>query len=175
MADFGFAKRLASTTSSFCGTPDYIAIEILANKPYSYQVDWWSFGVLIFELISGKTPFRAANSDGIYENIGKMNIQYLSVISGPVKDIVSRLLDANPKTRLGANGSEEIKAMPFFRDINWKKMENRQVSPPVIPLFASPETLELEKITKGGITNYRDMLEDKSIRLSDYKGVFKEF
>ena len=69
LADFGFARILNGKTKSFCGTPDYISWEIVANKEYTHSVDWWSLGVLIFELISGKTPFRAKTRDLIYENV----------------------------------------------------------------------------------------------------------
>lgn len=69
LADFGFAKVVKSTTSSFCGTPDYIAVEVVNGKPYTRAVDLWSFGVLVFELTSGSTPFGDDNSEKIYENI----------------------------------------------------------------------------------------------------------
>ncbi|KAI8900437.1 kinase-like domain-containing protein [Globomyces pollinis-pini] len=179
LADFGFAKRLVTTTSSFCGTPDYIAAEIVASKPYTFTVDWWSLGVLIFELISGKTPFRADDSEGIYSNIQIGKIQWTSLIVGPIKTVVAELLTLDPKKRLGAKGAGEIKASAWFADVEWDKIGHRGVNPPVIPATAAPETLELEKVTKGIQSDYTDILGDTPNppgKFGDpFDGVFKGF
>ena len=178
MADFGFAKRLITTTSSFCGTPDYIASEIVASKPYSFPVDWWSLGVLVFELNSGKTPFRADDSEGIYTNIQIGKIQWTPEIVGPIRDLVTGLLEADPRKRLGAKGAEEIKASAWFKDIQWEKIGHRGVNPPVIPAYATPETLEMEKVTKGIQSDYKDVLGDTITpgKFGDpYEGAFKGF
>ena len=140
MADFGFARILNGKTRSFCGTPDYIAWEIVANKEYTHSVDWWSLGVLIFELVSGKTPFRAKSSDLIYENVIDLNIQWAPAIYGLCKDIIQKLLVINPAFRLGHRlGSPEIKMHMWFSSINWKKISLRQVNPPIIPNVNSTE------------------------------------
>nr|KAJ3418594.1 camp-dependent protein kinase catalytic subunit [Polyrhizophydium stewartii] len=188
LADFGFAKRLTTTTSSFCGTPDYIACEIVAAKPYTFTVDWWSLGVLVFELLSGKTPFRADNSEGIYNNIQSGRIQWVSQITGSIKDLVAGLLDQDPRRRLGARGAGEIKSSKWFADVNWEKIASRGVTPPLVPSYATPETIEMEKVTKGGQqTDYREMLQgkddksggvigDKASKWDDpFGGVFKGF
>lgn len=161
LADFGFAKRLTSTTASFCGTPDYIASEIVASKPYSFAVDWWSLGVLVFELVSGKTPFRADTSEGIYTNIQNNKIQWVPLVAGPIRELCAGLLEQDPVTRLGGRGSQDIKNAKWFSDINWEKLASRGVQPPLIPPFSTPESLELEKVTKGGISDYKDLLEEK--------------
>ncbi|KAJ3256391.1 camp-dependent protein kinase catalytic subunit [Boothiomyces macroporosus] len=180
LADFGFAKRLITTTSSFCGTPDYIAAEIVASKPYSFTVDWWSLGVLIFELISGKTPFRADDSEGIYQNIQSGKIQWTPQVTGPIKTVCSGLLEVDPRKRLGAHGAGEIKRQEWFHDIPWEKIGHRGFNPPVIPAYASPETLEMEKVTKGVQTDYRDILGDTHQTTNSkwgdpFDGVFKGF
>lgn len=178
MADFGFAKRLSTTTSSFCGTPDYIAAEIVASKPYSFSVDWWSLGVLIFELISGKTPFRAEDSEGIYTNIQVGKVQWTPEVCGPIKEIVAGLLESDPKKRLGARGAEDIKKSTWFHGIQWEKVGHRGVNPPVVPAYATPETLEMEKMTKGVQSDYKDILGDAlpNARFGDpYEGAFKGF
>eukprot|EP00842_Homolaphlyctis_polyrhiza_P006244 jgi/Hompol1/6620/HPOL_003614-RA len=162
LADFGFAKQLTTTTSSFCGTPDYIACEIVAAKPYTLSVDWWSLGVLVFELISGKTPFRSESSEGIYNNIQAGRIQWVSQVCGPIKDLVAGLLDQDPKKRLGARGAGEIKASKWFADTVWEKVASRGITPPLVPSYVTPETIEMEKVTKGGQqTDYREMLQGK--------------
>jgi serine/threonine protein kinase len=178
LADFGFAKRLTTTTSSFCGTPDYIASEIVAAKAYTFTVDWWSLGVLVFELVSGKTPFRADSSEGIYTNIQAGKIQWVPQVTGPIKEICTGLLEQDTKTRLGARGAQEIKAAKWFSDLNWEKLAYRHVQPPLVPPFATPESLEMEKVTKGGVSDYRDILEDKTdkkILEEKYGSAFKGF
>ncbi|KAJ3270928.1 camp-dependent protein kinase catalytic subunit [Terramyces sp. JEL0728] len=180
LADFGFAKRLITTTSSFCGTPDYIAAEIVASKPYSFAVDWWSLGVLIFELISGKTPFRADDSEGIYQNIQSGKIQWTPQVTGPIKTVCAGLLEVDPRRRLGAHGAGDIKKQEWFHEIPWEKIGHRGFNPPVIPAYASPETLEMEKVTKGVQTDYKDILGDTHHTTNGkwgdpFDGVFKGF
>ncbi|KAJ3368020.1 cAMP-dependent protein kinase [Kappamyces sp. JEL0680] len=178
LADFGFAKRLTTTTASFCGTPDYIAAEIVASRPYTFTVDWWSLGVLIFELTSGKTPFRADDSEGIYNNIQMGKIQWVPEVSGAIREVVSGLLESDPRKRLGAKGADEIKKAAWFAGIQWEKIGHRGINPPVIPNYASPEALEMEKLTKGIQSDYKDILGDTlpNGKFTDpFDGVFKGF
>ena len=178
LADFGFAKRLTSTTSSFCGTPDYIAAEIVASRPYSFPVDWWSLGVLVFELTSGKTPFRADDSEGIYTNIQIGKIQWVPEVTGPIKDLCAALLETDPRKRLGSKGAEDIKKAAWFAGIQWEKIGHRGIHPPVVPSSSTPETLEMEKLTKGGQSDYSDILGDNlpNGKFTDpYEGAFKGF
>jgi protein kinase A len=176
LADFGFAKKLETTTSSFCGTPDYIAYEIILSKPYSFGVDWWSLGVLVFELCSGKTPFRANDSEGIYKNIEKCNIQWVELIKGPIKTLVAGLLQPDSTRRLGAKG---VKGSDWFSNIDWEKLGKRGLNPPIILPCRTPENMEKEKVTKGGSANYNDILGDTHSfdnKLGDpFKGVFDGF
>lgn len=147
LADFGFAKVVQTETSSFCGTPDYIAAEIVAGKPYTKSVDWWSLGVLIFELVSGKTPFGDDNSDKIYDNILAGSIRWSSSVRGSCRDVVAQLLKVDPKTRLGHGPSDakDIKAAAWFSSVNWSKMESRQSAPPHVPVFDAPQAMEKHK------------------------------
>ncbi|KAI9206730.1 kinase-like domain-containing protein, partial [Polychytrium aggregatum] len=135
VADFGFAKVIRGTTNSFCGTPDYIAVELVINRPYNKMVDWWSLGVLVFELVSGKTPFGDDTSEKIYENIQSGSIKWHPLVKNAAKDLVRRLLDPDPVTRLGAGkeGPTEIKNHPWFKELNWKKVESRTAVPPYVP------------------------------------------
>ncbi|KAJ3228238.1 camp-dependent protein kinase catalytic subunit [Clydaea vesicula] len=146
LADFGFAKLVKNTTSSFCGTPDYIAAEIVEGKPYTKSVDWWSLGVLIFELSSGKTPFGDDNSEKIYDNIQSGSIKWNSYIRDNCRDIVRSLLTLDYRARLGTRGGgADIKAHPWFERVNWQKLEQRQFTPPFIPTFETPDKLEVAK------------------------------
>jgi protein kinase A len=152
---------LNGTTSSFCGTPDYIAAEIVGAKPYTFTADWWSLGVLVFELVSGKTPFRADNSEGIYNNIQSGKIKWVPQVTGPIKDLCTSLLLQDPNLRLGCRGAIEVKNARWFSDISWEKLSNRQIQPPLVPPYATPETLEMEKVIKFGVSDYTDILSDK--------------
>lgn len=164
VADFGFAKVIKDKTNSFCGTPDYIAVELVINRPYTKVVDWWSLGVLVFELVSGKTPFGDDTSDKIYDNIQAGTIKWHPLIKNACKDIVKRLLEPDPNLRLGSGkeGGEEIRAHPWFKEINWKKLEARQVAPPCIPDCMAPEYIEKQRAAKGHPDEYAEML--KSIK-----------
>lgn len=138
---------IKNSTSSFCGTPDYIAAEIVAGKPYNKSVDWWSLGVLIFELVSGKTPFGDDSSDKIYDNIQAGNIKWNTTIRGPCREVIGALLKVDPKDRLGSGigGAKDIKAVEWFSTINWVKLEARQLTPPHVPVFDAPQILETHK------------------------------
>ncbi|KAI9345005.1 kinase-like domain-containing protein [Obelidium mucronatum] len=160
LADFGFAKVVTGTTKSFCGTPDYIAREIVMNRPYNKMVDWWSFGVLIFELVSGKTPFQSESPDGIYDNIEHCKITWNGLIKGNCKDIVGRLLEKDPEKRLGANGDgAEIRAHPWFKTIKWSKAEVRQMQPPFLPACETPDVIERDRAARGQQEDYASMLK----------------
>ncbi|KAJ3046684.1 camp-dependent protein kinase catalytic subunit [Rhizophlyctis rosea] len=179
LADFGFAKVVRTTTSSFCGTPDYIAVEMVAGRPYTKAVDWWSYGVLIFELVCGKTPFsgesdpppplpgqkpqppsNSTSPDKIYDNIQHNRIKWHPLIRGATKDICKRLLDPNPETRLGSGsvGAGEIKMHPFFKGTVWKKVEGRQTVPPFVPAVDAPEVIERERAARGGRDEHAEAL-----------------
>ncbi|KAJ3220996.1 hypothetical protein HK099_003833 [Clydaea vesicula] len=146
LADFGFAKIVKHATNSFCGTPDYIAAEIVEGRAYTKSVDWWSLGVLIFELSSGKTPFGDDNSEKIYENIQSGCIKWNSFIKDHCRDIVKSLLTLDHRVRLGSRGGgAEIKAHQWFARINWSKLESRQFTPPFTPTFETPDKLENSK------------------------------
>ena len=133
----------------------------MANKEYNHTVDWWSLGVLIFELMTGKTPFRAKTSELIYDNIQDMNIQWLPAIRGSCLDLVQRLLVSNPSFRLGNRlGAPEIKMHPWFNTVNWKRLSMRQVIPPMIPNLKNPEAIELEvSITGDLVPEFQEFLE----------------
>ncbi|KAI9088180.1 kinase-like domain-containing protein [Phlyctochytrium arcticum] len=161
LADFGFAKIVPKTTQSFCGTPDYIAAEIVANKPYNKAVDWWSLGVLIFELISGKTPFGDESSEKIYENIQLCRIKWQPLVKGPAKALVKRLLDLDVDRRLGslADGAE-IKQHPWFKPVPWRKTELRQTTPPFVPAVDAPEIIERDRTARGRAEDYMELLKN---------------
>lgn len=151
LADFGFAKMIKSTTKSFCGTPDYIAPEIISAQPYSLSVDWWSLGVLTYELTSGKTPFADESAAKIYDNITHCRLNVNTYVLGTVREFCLDLLVVDPIKRLGSgkSGPDNIRAHAYFKNLKWKKVMARQTQPPFIPACQPPEAIERERTQKG--------------------------
>ncbi|XP_024152435.1 protein kinase C epsilon type isoform X3 [Oryzias melastigma] len=140
LADFGMCKEgilNGVTTTTFCGTPDYIAPEILQELDYGPSVDWWALGVLMYEMMAGQPPFEADNEDDLFESILHDDVLYPVWLSKEAVSILRAFMTKSPSKRLGcvaAQGLEEaIKAHPFFREIDWTLLEERKVKPPFKP------------------------------------------
>ena len=138
LADFGMAKKLSDNEKamSFCGTPEYLAPEIITMEGHDKMADWWSFGILLFEMLCGLPPFYVENLDKMYEMIQTSAVKFPKRInlSDDAKDIIQKLLEKNPKKRLGAQkGIEEIKNHPFFAKIDFNLVEQKKLEAPFIP------------------------------------------
>merc|ERR1719312_1727049 len=138
IADFGMCKtdmKANDTTKTFCGTPDYIAPEIIHYQPYGKSVDWRAYGVLLYEMLVGQPPFDGEDEEELFSAITDQTVSYPKSISKEAKDICKGLLVKNPDKRLGCmeKGGEEIKTHLFFKMINWAKVEAREVQPPFKP------------------------------------------
>lgn len=143
--DFGFAKKTTHETKSFCGTPEYIAPEIILDFPYNKSVDWWSLGVLTYEMISGATPFKDDTANKIYSNICNRRIVWPSLIDGDAQDFIDKLLEMSPQRRLGASRDiKEIQAHEWFRGVDWKVVDSRGLKPPMIPVTKPLDIVERE-------------------------------
>uniref|UniRef100_A0A8C6KWW7 Protein kinase C n=1 Tax=Nothobranchius furzeri TaxID=105023 RepID=A0A8C6KWW7_NOTFU len=139
IADFGMCKENMqdeSRTSTFCGTPDYIAPEILLGQKYNSSVDWWSFGVLLYEMLTGQSPFHGCDEEELFQSIRTDNPVYPSWLTKAAKDILVKLFVREPEERLGVKGN--IRHHGFFSSVDWKAVEQRQVAPPFKPTLTSP-------------------------------------
>ncbi|ONM08487.1 putative serine/threonine protein kinase IREH1 [Zea mays] len=123
--------RARRQNRSAVGTPDYLAPEILLGTGHGCSADWWSVGVILFELIVGIPPFNAEHPEAIFENIMNRKIPWPHVpeeMSFDAQDLIDRLLTEDPHQRLGANGASEVKQHPFFKDISWDTLARQKAA-----------------------------------------------
>ncbi|XP_067094252.1 protein kinase C, delta b [Osmerus mordax] len=139
IADFGMCKENVFgevRASTFCGTPDYIAPEILLGQKYTFSVDWWSFGVLVYEMLIGQSPFQGDDEDELFESIRMDTPHYPRWITKEAKDLLEKLFERDPSRRLGVVGN--IRGHSFFKTLNWPALERRELDPPFKPKVKSP-------------------------------------
>ncbi|KAJ3077395.1 camp-dependent protein kinase catalytic subunit [Podochytrium sp. JEL0797] len=134
IADFGFAKVVPRNhATTFCGTPAYMAPEIILKQGYNKAADWWSLGTVCFELMAGYSPFQAESPLKIYERILNYELRWSSQIGETGRDLLARILEPQPSKRLGVNGAKDIKAHAWFAKVNWGDAGNLNVPVPFVP------------------------------------------
>ncbi|KAH7297872.1 hypothetical protein KP509_25G016500 [Ceratopteris richardii] len=135
IADFGFAKKIDHRTFTLCGTPDYLAPEIILAKGHGKAVDWWTLGVLIYEMLAGVAPFADDDASATYQKILDGKIIFPRYFSRSAKDLIRKLLTADLTKRIGClkDGVREIKHHPWFSNVKWDNVFHRKDKPPIKP------------------------------------------
>merc|ERR1719336_2833590 len=142
LTDFGLSKDLDPNmpeAHTFCGTPEYLAPEIIAHKGHSFAVDWWSLGILLYELTVGIPPFYHQNLNTMYAKIQTESPKFPSTLSKDCQDLIIKLLTRNPAKRLGSSKDdvEDIKKHAWFKTLDWDKLLKKEIAPPYQPTVKS--------------------------------------
>lgn len=161
IADYGLCKEdmwHGNTTSTFCGTPEFMAPEILMEKQYGKAVDWWAFGVLLYQMLLGQSPFRGDDEDEVFNAILTDEPLYPIQMGRESVDILQKLLTRDPEKRLGASATDakEIMQHPYFRNIDWDDILNLRVQPPYMP----------EVKSSHDVSNFDDEFTSETPRLT---------
>jgi len=153
VTDFGLSKEGLqdnARTHTFCGTPEYLAPEVLESKPYTKSVDWWSVGTLIFEMLTGLPPFYCEDVQKMYSLKMTAELVIPDYIEPEAADLIKKFLDRNPQTRL--TEIEAIKKHAWFKDIDWVKLLSKDIEPPYIPQVEKDSTILIdENFTKMNV------------------------
>ncbi|NWJ08965.1 KS6A2 kinase, partial [Crypturellus undulatus] len=144
ITDFGLSKEAIDHDKraySFCGTIEYMAPEVVNRRGHTQSADWWSFGVLMFEMLTGSLPFQGKDRKETMALILKAKLGMPQFLSIEAQSLLRALFKRNPSNRLGAgfDGVEEIKRHPFFVTIDWNKLYRKEIKPPFKPAVGRPE------------------------------------
>jgi len=157
LVDFGFAKILNDRTWTLCGTPEYLAPEIILNKGHGFGADWWCVGILSFECLTGTTPFVSNDPMEGYRKIIKCRVPWPAQLSSMARDFIDRLLCVDPSRRLGClkGGSKDVRTHPWFTGLDFKALEAKQHPAPYVPkIKSSTDDSNFDTYTDEGKLNY---------------------
>ena len=169
ISDFELAKKIEDRTYTICGTPGYLAPEIILNKGYGFSVDWWAFGILLYEMICGVDPFADEDPMKIYENILEGKIKFSSDFDDNSKSLIKHLLQPDLSKRYGnlKNGVDDIKNHSFFKSMNWNKLLRQEIAAPFVPKIKGDNELKYYNV-------YPDS-DDNAEAYNKEKDPFKEW
>lgn len=170
ITDFGFAKRVAFKTYTLCGTPEYIAPEVLLNKGHGKGVDWWTLGILIFEMLGGQPPFVDDDPMGIYQQILAGKVNFPRFFERNAKNLIKKLLTADLTKRFGClkNGAEDIRKHKWFAGLDYDALLARKPTAPIIPRVSG-------KADTSNFDPYPDSVEDAPCPVYSGKDPFTDF
>ena len=183
--DFGLAKMLqdGEMAASFCGTPEYLAPEMIAQKGHDKSVDWWALGVLIYEMLIGVTPFFNKNRELLLTKIQKSKVvfpdrnKYKIKYSDEIADLITKLLDRDVSKRLGSKDDfTEILSHPVFKDIKIEDLEANKVTPPFKPNISTKDLSKYFNVSEEAAIIQDTYIPMKDKKLIDKnKDAFKDF
>ena len=147
IADFGLSKILENMDDkayTLCGTPQYLAPEILKKKGYDKNIDWWSLGCFLYEMLTGNLPFFIQKGAPLSIEMYCTPLKFPRGVNKLARDLIKKLLNTDPQKRLGTGleDAESVKLHPYFQGIEWNKYQNREIKPPYIPSFSSETDLK---------------------------------
>lgn len=143
VADFGFAKFISGRTWTLCGTPDYLAPEVVLGKGHGKGVYWWTLGILVYEMLASYPPFYDFDPMETYARIARGKVQYPADFSKSSIDLIAKLLQRKPAKRLGVTkgGVKAIKSHEWFKDFDWGALQNGTMEPPIKPKVSGAEDM----------------------------------
>ena len=172
VTDFGFAKQIEHRTYTLCGTPDYLAPEIILNKGHGKPVDWWALGVLCYEMLAGYPPFYDDDPMGTYQRILHGKLEFPSHFSRASRDLVKKLLQSDLSKRYGnlKGGAKDIKAHPWYQNMDFTALVNKRVSAPIKPIVKGEDDT-------SNFDDYSDVgpIEHEFVLTADNQQLFEDF
>lgn len=140
ITDFGFAKKVLFKTYTLCGTPEYIAPEVLLNKGHGKGVDWWTLGILMFETLAGAPPFVDDDPMGIYQQVLAGSITFPRYFDRNAKNLIKKLLVADLTKRFGClkRGAQDIMEHKWFAELDFEELLAKKLTPPIQPKVTGP-------------------------------------
>ena len=172
VTDFGFAKQIEHRTYTLCGTPDYLAPEVILNKGHGKPVDRWALGVLIYEMLAGYPPFYDDDPMGTYQKILHSKPEFPSHFTRSSRDLIKKLLQPDLTKRFGnlKGAARDIKMHPWFNGIDWTQLVNKTITAPIKPQVAGPDDT-------SQFDNYDDIppMEHPDNLSEEEQSLFKDF